>query len=313
MLSFEIYVGRGFRESEAAGVAQTLDCANEVLGQVAFSWKYVSETPGLIAGSCGMIARAEPLVRDHGLSDVLVVTGGRSGSAGLWYSRLRQMTRLARAVVLLSEAATAYIQRTNAPRGNVTTHWRDAIALTEAGDHPSLTNRLMETSGGVMTCAGSGATTEMIISLITPYLAASDVAELSNRLLLPVVRTAQADQPRDITAMPALTDTRLKAAVEAMEHSLDSPLNIGALAQNADISTRHLERMFKQVFNQTPARFYKQLRTKKARALVEETQMSMVDIAIATGFTSSSALNLAIKREYGMTATRLRARRKSPS
>ncbi len=309
LYSFEIYVGRGFAEYETAAIVHTLKMANDVLGGPAFRWRYVSETPGLLTGLCGMIVRAEPVVKDHELADVLIVVGGRSGSNAEWLPRLRQMTRIARTCVLLSDAATTYIKRTKSPEGKVTTHWRDVLTLMEAGDHPQLTTNLAEKSGGVITAAGTGATEELIISLLSSQLSTADLAELSNRLLLPLVRTTHADQPRDIAALPALSDTRIKSAVKTMEESLELPLNIYELAKAVGVSTRHLERMFKDVFNQTPARFYKQLRTKRARALIEETQMPMMEIAIATGFGSSSSMNEAIKKEYGLTASKMRLRR----
>lgn len=306
---FEIYVGRGFAEYEAAAIVHTLKLANDVLGGSVFQWRYVSETPGLLTGLCGMILRAEPLVKNHDLADVLIVVGGRSGSGADWLPRLRQMTRVARTCVLLSDAATAYIKRTKSPPGKITTHWRDAVSLMESGDHPTLTTTLWEKSGGVLTAAGTGSTEELVIALLAQHLSTADQAELSNRLLLPLVRTAHADQPRDITALPALSDRRVKKAVKIMENSLELPLNIYELAATIGVSTRHLERMFKDVFDQTPARFYKQLRTKRARALIEETQLPMMDVAIATGFGSSSTLNEAIKKEYGLTATKMRMRR----
>lgn len=309
LYTFEIYVGRGFCEYETGAIVHTLKTANEVLGGPVFHWRFVSETPGLLTGLCGMIVRAEPVVKDHELADALIVVGGRSGTDIEWLPRLRQMTRISRTCVLLSDAATAYIKRTKSPAGKVTTHWRDALSLVETGNHPSLTNSLSEKSGGVITAAGTGATEEMVIMLLTPQLSTADVAELSNRLILPVVRTSQADQPKDITALPALSDLRVKSAVKAMENTLEMPLNIYELAKEVGVSTRHLERMFKDVFNQTPARFYKLLRTKRARALVQETQLPMMEIAIATGFGSSSSLNEAIKKEYGLTATKMRARR----
>ncbi len=308
-IQFEIYVGRGFCEHETSAIARTLQCANTIIGEAVFKWRFVSETPGLVNGALGMIVRAEPVVKDHSLPNIFCVVGGRSGRDAAWFARMRQMTRLSRTCVLLSDAATAYIQRTKSPRGKVTTHWRDAVSLTETSDHPNLTNHLSERSGSVITCAGSGATEEIVISLLADHMSTMDLAELGNRLLLPVVRKGYADQPKDITSLPALSDVRMKSVVVAMEETLESPLNICDLSSQIGVSTRHLERMFKNVFNQTPARFYKQLRTKRARTLVEETQMAMVEIAIATGFGSSSSLNEAIKQEYGMTATKLRARR----
>ena len=150
---------------------------------------------------------------------------------------------------------------------------------------------------------------ELVIAQIAPHLSTADLAELGNRLMLSVVRSPQSEQPNDITLLPALSDPRLKRAVEIMEGSLDLPFNVYELAQEVSVSTRHLERMFKDIFNQTPARFYKQLRTKKARALIEETQLSMVEISVATGFGSSSSLNEAIKKQYGLSPKQLRLKR----
>ena len=304
----DIYVGKGFCEHEVSSIARTLHCANEVLGKPAFRWRYISETPGLLNGALGMLLRAEPAVKDHHLADMLFVVGGRSGRDAQWLARVRQMTRLARTCVLLSDAATTYIKRTKSPIGKVTTHWRDAAALAEMHDYPSLTNRLAEKSGSVITAAGSGASAELVIDLICADLSPGDLAELGNRLLLPVLRKAGADQPKDITSLPALSDARMKSAVTAMEQTLDAPLNINELSKQIGVSTRHLERMFKAVFKQTPAKFYKQLRTKRARALIEETQLPMIKVAIATGFGSSSSLNEAIKQEYGITASKMRIR-----
>jgi len=42
---------------------------------------------------------------------------------------------------------------------------------------------------------------------------------------------------------------------------------------------------------------------------LEDTQMPMMEIAIATGFGSSSSMNEAIKKEYGLTASKMRLRR----
>lgn len=304
----DIFVGKGFCAHEVATITRTFQCANDVLGEEVFQWRYISETPGLLNGAHGLLVRAEPAVKDHHLGDVLFVVGGRSGREAQWMGRLRQMSRLARPCVLLSDAATSYIKRTNAPSGNVTTHWRDAAALAEAQAYPGLTNRLAERSGNVITAAGGGASSELILDLISHQLKPADLAELGNRLLLPVLRKAYADQPKDITSLPALSDARLRAAVTAMEESLDTPFNINDLSKKIGVSTRHLERLFKSVFELTPARFYKQLRTKRARALIEETQMPMVEIAIATGFASSSSLNEAIKLEYGITASKMRKR-----
>ncbi|MGB7318958.1 MAG: helix-turn-helix domain-containing protein [Planktotalea sp.] len=309
--SFEIYVGNGFCEYEASAIAHTLKCANDILSERRFTWRYVSHSAGLVTGECGMILRAEPALDNHDLSDAMIVVGGKSGTGAKWLARLRQMQRLGRPAALLSSAASAYIRQARLQDGPVTTHWRDCVGLHEDGRFSNVTNHLSEMAGGVITAAGSGSSEELVIGLIAEQLGASNVAELGNRLILPLIRKSHAEQPNDLSHSPALHDARVKAAMEAMQASLDTPLHIAELAKAIGMSTRHLERMFKDVFDETPARFYKRLRTNRARAMIEETQMSIIEIAVANGFGTSSSLSEAIKKEYGMTATQLRARRQS--
>ncbi len=308
---FEIYVSKGFSEYEVAAITQTLTVANEVLGETRFSWRYVSHTPGLLAAESGLIVRAEPATDNHDLLDVMIVVGGKRTTDPSWFPRLRQMQRLGRLVVLLSSAASAYIRTAKVKGGAVTTHWHDSIGLLEDGRYTNLTNRLSEMAGGVITAAGSGATEELVIGLLADQLSDNAVTELGNRLMLPIVRKSHAEQPSNLSHIPALHDGRIKSAIKMMQDTLDAPLAIIELAGAIGVSTRHLERMFKDTFDETPARFYKRLRTNRARAMIEETQMPIIEIAVANGFGTSSSLSEAIKKEYGMTASRLRTRRLS--
>ena len=95
-----------------------------------------------------------------------------------------------------------------------------------------------------------------------------------------------------------------------MEDTISDPMPMADLTAQVGLSTRHLERVFRKVFDDTPARFYKRLRTKHARAMIEETLLPLVEVAVATGFGSSEMLAKARKEEYGLTPTKMRERRK---
>lgn len=308
-LVFEIFVGKGFSGFEAAAIAQVLGLANEVLGAVRFSWRYVSDTPGLVAGTDGLLVRAEPAIDNHNLPDAMIVVGGESGTAKGWTARTRQMQRRALAVVLLSQAATAYIAGSKSPSGRVTTHWKDAATLRESSFVENMTDALSESSDGIITAAGAGATAELIIGLISPLLSPQQVAELGNLLLLPLIRKSDAEQPKDLADNPSLFDGKVTQAIKLMEDTVMEPLTMAELTEEMGLSTRQLERIFRTVFNQSPARFYKQIRTKRARAMIEETLLPLAEVAAATGFGSCNTLCQAVKDEYGITPSKMRARK----
>lgn len=269
----------------------------------------MSDKPGLVSGDNGMMLRAEPAIPDYGFSDVMIVVGGRARTDG-WLPRARAMQRKALPVVLLSEAATAYIKAVKSPPGKLTTHWSDVSALAESGFYPNLTARFSENSDGIITAAGAGATAEMVIGMISRDLEAPKIAELGNHLLLHTIRKSSAEQPKDIADNASLFDRRVTEAIRLMEDSVAEPMSMAELTRKAGLSTRHLERVFRKVFNDTPAKFYKRLRARRARAMIEETLMPMVDIAVATGFGSADTLAKAVRDEYGMTPSKMRARRK---
>ena len=306
---FEIFIAEGFNGFEAMAVTETLSLANQIVARDQFSWRFVSDNPGLISGANGCLLRAEPAVDNHNLADVMVVVGGAKASLAGWRGRLRQMQRSALRPVLLSDAATTYIQQTNAPSGQVTTHWCDAVQLHETGHYPALSDALSESSDGIITAAGGGATTELVIGLIAPLLSPTQVAELGNRLLLPLIRKSDAAQPKDIADNPSLFDKRVTQAIKIMEDNIAEPMAMTELTRYVGVSSRHLEREFRTVFDQSPARFYKGLRTKRARAMIDETLLPLADVAVATGFGSCSGLSKAIKDAYGVTPAKMRARR----
>ncbi len=299
----------GFSGYELAAITQTLEAANALLTRQAYCWRITSTEPGLIAGADGLLTRAEPAIPDHDLSDVLIVIGGRKEAPG-WLARVRSMQRLARPVVLLSDAATRYIRSVNRPPGRLTTHWRDAANLQETGDYPNLTTHFSENSGGIITAAGHGATSELVIGLIAGDLTGPQVAELGSQLLLHTIRKSDAEQPKHLADNASLFDARVTEAIKLMEDSIAEPMSMAELTEKAGLSTRHLERVFRKVFDDTPAKFYKRLRARKARAMIEETLLPMVEIALATGFGSSDALAKAVREEYGLTPSKMRARHK---
>ena len=73
-----------------------------------------------------------------------------------------------------------------------------------------------------------------------------------------------------------------------MEENLEEPWPRSELARRAELSTRQLERLFRKYLGRTPTRYYLELRLYRARALLNQTAMSVLDVALACGFVSAS-------------------------
>ena len=99
-----------------------------------------------------------------------------------------------------------------------------------------------------------------------------------------------------------------------MEENLEEPLDRGDLAKAAGLSSRQLERLFRKYLNRSPARYYVELRLNRARLLLLQTNMPVIDVALACGFVSASPFlqmlpRLSSARRRGRNAPFRRARR----
>jgi transcriptional regulator GlxA family with amidase domain len=73
-----------------------------------------------------------------------------------------------------------------------------------------------------------------------------------------------------------------------MEEHLEEPLPRSDLARRTGLSTRQLERLFRKYLGRTPTRYYQELRLYRARTLLTQTSLSVLDVALACGFVSAS-------------------------
>jgi len=88
--------------------------------------------------------------------------------------------------------------------------------------------------------------------------------------------------------------------------NISTPLGQDELAETFGRTRRHLERIFKSVLQETPKGYYLGLRLEEARNLLADTTLSILEVAIATGFNSRSSFSKAYKKRFGMSPARYR-------
>lgn len=301
--TFEIFVQTKFSDFEVSSVVSVLSMANQVLRKKQFHWVFVSDTPGLVQSRCGLIVRAEPSVFDHNLKDFMVVVGGDRVSANAWLPRVRAMQRSDLDVVLLSDAATAYIRASNNRDLRATTHWRDIQVLEEAGGYLNLSLRYAEFFRQVTTSAGASYTSELIISLIACCLSDQEKAEIGSRLVVQSIRDTKSKQPSGSSYLINAYGPQILSAIQTMEDNIEFPISTKAISKAVGLSIRQLERLFAKKTGVTPGRYYKKIRVEKAHSLITETNMPLIDVALATGFASVPSLSSAYRSEFGASPT----------
>ncbi|WP_458369744.1 helix-turn-helix domain-containing protein [Pseudomonas fluorescens] len=104
----------------------------------------------------------------------------------------------------------------------------------------------------------------------------------------------------NIVQRNALPAYKLKRVVNTMELPLADEFRLGDLASEAGMSEYHFSRLFKRATGHSPSQYFIKLRMTKAKGLLVETDMSIIDIGLEVGYSSASHFSQVFKREAGV-------------
>lgn len=305
-----ILVADGFVPTELALAQDILRIANRLGRDVSFVSHILSmNDEELVEGMGGILVRTLPLTTDNSvLPDHLIVLGGKNAGPGVarLRARLHWFERIGRDIILLSDAAFEW-QRLHPDTEDVTTHWEIQQRERDAGFSHGGALPLFSQDSRITTSAGMVSTADVVLDRIVAPHSLRLAQSVGQVLLLDNIRNGHASQPRSENDISSLQLARLGSVIAAMEANLDTPLSTSQLARIAGFSIRQLERKFQSAVGQSPAAFYRSLRLRRARILIEQTGLAVSEIADACGFGTSSNFARRYAREFGHSPSQRRS------
>ena len=103
-----------------------------------------------------------------------------------------------------------------------------------------------------------------------------------------------------------LTPQQLQRVKEYVQAHLSLDLSLDALAQQAGFSPYHFARLFRQTTGESPHQFVLRQRIEQAQYLLEQPNIPLAQVALATGFAHQSHLTRHFKRHLGLTPSAYR-------
>jgi len=279
-----------------SAAVEPLRAANRLSGRALYDWRILTVDGGPIHSSSRM-----HLLPDGGLDDARSDGGGRLDFlfvvAGLAVQRLREPTviaalrRLARGGCRLGALSTgSYLLAWAGLLGGFrcTVHWESLDAFREDFPDLDVTGELFEIDGPRLTCSGGTASMDMMLSLIGQSHGRDLAAQVAEQFIHERIRDTHDHQRMSLQGRLGISHPKLLQVIAMMEAHLEEPLARAELARRAGLSTRQLERLFRRYLGRTPTRYYLELRLIRARALLTQTAMSILNVALACGFVSAS-------------------------
>ena len=121
-----------------------------------------------------------------------------------------------------------------------------------------------------------------------------------------LVYEALIDINKNLSALKYEIPFALSKALEYIKDNYNKNVDLETVAKQACMSKFHFERTFKKYMKTTFYQYVKDLRFQNARWLLETTEMSLIDIAFAVGYSDIQALNKIFKKMLGVTPTEYR-------
>ncbi|MGH1543854.1 MAG: GlxA family transcriptional regulator [Arenicella sp.] len=168
-----------------------------------------------------------------------------------------------------------------------TIHWENIASFRETFATALLTEELFEIDRNRYTTAGGTAPMDMMLQLIKQQQGEKLAVSISEQFMCDRMRGSLDKQRIPLKLLIGTHQPKLIEAVALMEANLEELINLDELSRLVGISRRQLERLFKKYLNCVPRRYYLELRLKRARQLLLQTDKSIVDVAVACGFVSA--------------------------
>jgi len=153
----------------------------------------------------------------------------------------------------------------------------------------------------------------MMLKMISNKHGPELASKVADGIIHTTIRTESDDQRLSIPTRIGVRHTKLAAVIQRMEENIEEPISPSDLASGVNMSTRQLERLFRRYLNRSPKRYYMELRLKKARNLLMQTDMSVIHVALACGFASPSHFSKCYRAHFSTTPYRERGTSAHPA
>lgn len=107
---------------------------------------------------------------------------------------------------------------------------------------------------------------------------------------------------------PRRTLYKLCKVRDLMRACLADELTLADLSVEADLSTWHFLRAFRDVFGETPHEFLTRIRIERAKDLLTVSSRSVTDVCLDVGFSSLGSFSTLFRRHVGMSPAEFRRR-----
>lgn len=291
----------GFSNHCLANTVEPMRAANTLSGKALYEWTFLSLDGAAVRSS------SELPVAPHGrlsefAGDMLVVmpSYGFKGYAG-WQtqSALRAAAKRFGTVCGMDTGSWLMAEAGLLVGHRATIHWEELTAFAERFPDVIAERERFVIDGARVTCSGAMAAFDLVMHLIGRDFGQALALEVAQLFM-----TRDSARSHEGGATPA--GRVVNRALAVMQDHLEDPLALPEVARRAGVTQRTLAARMLAELGATPAVVYRRLRLNLARKLVVDTELSVAEVALRSGYSDPAAMTRAFRAEFATTPQALR-------
>jgi transcriptional regulator GlxA family with amidase domain len=285
-----------------AAAIDVLRSANRMSDTQYYGWSTVSHDGEPVSASNTISIKAAHSVDTMPPSDIVFVVAGLTAQfegRTRVVNILRTLGRRGVALGAISIGSYTLAEAGQLEGHRCTIHWENRASFRERFPHIECTGNVYEIDRRRYTSAGGTTSVDLMLEIVRSDFGSDLANKVANQFQHERIRNHH-DRQR-IGQEPDLTgkSDKLRRVTELMAEHLEHPLTAGQLADSVSLSVRQVERLFLRHLNSTPGRYYMTLRLERARQLLRQTNIPILEVALSTGFTSHSYFAQSYRLQFG--------------
>lgn len=283
--------------------------ANRLTERGLYEWRLFSADGMAVSASNGIEVLPDEGIGDIAWPDIVLVCAGLAAhehASGPVLAWLRRLSRHGVALGAISTGAVILARAGLLDGYRCTLHWENYESFVEEFPFAEVTHAVYEIDRDRFTCSGGTAALDMMLSIIAADHGADLATGVSEQFIHDRIRLPADNQCNVENRILMRRSPKLADAVRMMAENVETPLPSLDIAKHLDLSLRQLERLFRTHKGCTPQQEYLAIRLRRARQLLLQTQLSILEVSIATGFCSQSHFTRCYRTIYAITPTQHR-------
>ncbi|MCY1294437.1 HTH-type transcriptional regulator CdhR [compost metagenome] len=286
-----------------AGALEPLRLANQLSGMALYRWRTLTLSGEAVLAGNGMQVSPESRLDDEPGLDALILCGGDGPAMACDPALVERLRVLAAAGVhlgALGSACWALAEAGLLQGYECSPAWACRVDLRERFPGIALSPQPYVLDRDRYTAAGGSAALELMLQLIGRGQGPALFGAISETLAFGQVRNEPAPPRLTLREALASAQPKLREVIALMEANLEEPIELDDLASFIELSRRQLERLFQKYLRCSPSRFYLKLRLLRARQLLRQTALPVVQVAMGCGFLSAQNFSKCYREHFGI-------------